>query len=277
VGRAEDKDKLYRTQLDGLFDALDKQSLYDLARNIAKRVVFRLRLAEARLLSWSFVITAALALLLNYVALLFSFADMARNNGNFAFDGFSLWHAAWALFRELGFTGSQQIVSMSLFNTLWALLAFWLSRRILLRVMKADKVRWVALLLTVQAGVFVLAFLAMYASMYVSVLVYDSWYNTETQQYLLTQSIRMLYAFDRRLIGVLLVNAIVSCVPSAIFVILLVSLTLARIAPERVRTALQYLVYRFTTDKKPVLSQLATLSSWLVAFLTAIRGFIVEP
>lgn len=274
---AEDKDAIYRRHLDSLFDALDEHSLYELARQLAEKVVSRLGLADGSALSGLGVIAFAAALMINYVSLLFSFAEMARHNVNFVLADVTLPRAAWLLFRELGFTGSQQMAWMSACNTLWALAAFFMSRRSLLTVIRAEGTGSLLGSLARQAGIFVLAFFAMFASLFASVWFYDWGGNTETQQYLYTQSVRMLYGFDKNLVSLLLLNAVVSCIPSAIYFVLLFSLTLARAAPNWVRTAIRHVVFRLTTDSQPVLKQLATIFGICAALLTAARTLIAGP
>jgi hypothetical protein len=115
----DEKDKVYRAQLDGLFDALDRQSLYELARYIAGRTISRLRLASVNLLSRRSLLIVVVTLLLNYVALLLSFTEMALHNDEFVLDGFSLWRAAWVLFRELGRNRSSRCHYLTHFGLSW--------------------------------------------------------------------------------------------------------------------------------------------------------------
>ncbi len=77
-----------------------------------------------------------------------------------------------------------------------------------------------------MAGAVPLAFI------FLSVVLYDSGSNTETQQYLYSQTVRMLYKGEQPIRFVLLINAITASLPSASFLLLFLILAFLKVIPD---------------------------------------------
>jgi hypothetical protein len=270
----ERSDKVYRRHLDNLYDSLDKSSMYDLAFLIAARIRSRFRLAKPKIFVFAALFLIFFVFVTNYVALLVSLSIMAKGNPNFAFSQRSIPEIAWSLFRELGFTGSQQMTWLLGGTSLTSVLALFLSRKSLLTTRRSYTASQLALVITKQAGVLLVAAALTVGFLFLSVVLYDKSSNTETQQYLYTQTVRMLYLGEQPIAFVVLINTLSSSFPSALFLLLYLFLVALKLLPDFVRKVLVRVVFLITTDSKPVFGQIGSSFGALAALTTALITFL---
>lgn len=270
---SDENDKIYRGHLDELVKKLDDYSLYQLAFLLGERIASRLKSISANRFIVVCVLLILFVVLTNYGALLISFSIMARENENFDFPNRSLLHICWALFRELGFTGSQQILWILVGSSFTSVIAFYCSYRLSINTKRTTTGLQLAWLIVKQLGVVFVSGFFIVGFVYLSVWFYDLSSNTETQQYLFTQTVRMLYWREKLLIVVVLVNTIASTFPSVLFLLVLVFLATLKVVPGFVRKAMSFTVYRLTTGNKPVLAQLGTLSGLVAGLISAVIAY----
>ncbi len=157
--------------------------MYDLAFLITSRISSRLRLASLKVFVPAVFLLIVLIFVTNYSAILISFSLMAKNNVNFAFSDRSIPEITWALFRELGLTGSQQLNWIFGGSSLSSICCLFISRKLLLATKRSSTAWQLASIISKQVGVFLMAGAVPLAFIFLSVVLYDWGSNTETQQY----------------------------------------------------------------------------------------------
>lgn len=272
----EPGDEVYRRHLNSLRDSLNKASMYEVAFVVVERIRSRLRLASPRTFVVSSLFLIFFIVLTNYASLLISLSVMAKDNPNFAFEDSSIPAIAWALFSELGFFGSQQMFWLLGGTSLSAVLTLFLSRKSLLTTARSSTTGQLAVVVLMQVGILLLAGALTVTFLFVSVVLYDTGSNTETQQYLYTQTVRMLYHRERPIEFVVLLNTLVSAFPSTLFLMLFLGLAVLKLMPDFVRRGLMHIVRLVTTDKKPVLSQLGSFFGAISGFTAALLTLLKE-
>jgi hypothetical protein len=80
----------------------------------------------------------------------------------------------------------------------------------------------------------------------------------------------MLNSYDQPLPAIVILNAIAAAFPSVLFLLLFAFFIMLKLTPGFVKKSVAFIIFRFTTDKKPVLSQVGFLFGGLAAFVTAI-------
>jgi hypothetical protein len=265
-----DSDAVYRRHLDTFWDVLHKSTLFDLALILSARISKRLKLNKFQRWDSIWLIVFLIAITANYLALVISFGAMIRDNSAFVFEGKSIPYTIWNMYRFPGFWSSQQFRWMLIFNTLLSITAFAFSTKLLSRIKSTISFTQLFTKLIAQLVILLIAMAGCYISIYSGVYFYDWHSNTETQQYLLTQTERMLAAPDPLFIFILFLLSSVSILPSVLFLLLLKVLLLIKLVPSVVQRFLSHVIFRITTDKEPVIGQLGSLLGGLAAICTAI-------
>lgn len=215
----------------------------------------------------------------NYVATILFFSLLALEHPGFVFNENStpLPEVALALISEGGMLPTQQFGWIWLGNSLVGGTGYFLSKVLIARLGTTIGRRTAFTLLASQASLAILIAFCSWLFLRLSVYLYNWSGNTETQQYLLSQTYEVIAHPDHfhRLVTFLL--AAVAFSPCTIFLITFLTLFLASLAGDRVRRAVLRVIYLVSTDKKPILSQIGTLFGSISAIIAVIAKYVGSP
>jgi len=274
-----ESDRIYRNNLDALFDKMTERSLFEIGRSILRRLLDPIQRFFTHRVR-GYLIVGGFSLVLNAVVVSVGTTAVIATHFSIGSEGVdatisSIRNAGWVRFLGMN-------VLIGLLGSIFDILSLVITLMLLTRASSAET--GVALIAHLCVDFLIATIACMWAYGIIDLTLRQYYTQILPHVYVFSHGFPQLYVGETLWLTlkvnpavwyVVIGLGISAALPTIIYLLALLPVLVLRIIPGFIKTFLVGVVFRITVDEKPVLKQLSTFSLYGLTLLSILLGALM--